>query len=380
MSSSVPFMDLGRVHATLAAGLRDAFDRVLANSAFILGEEVERFEEEFARFCGSGHCVGVGSGTAAITIMLQAAGIGRGDQVIVPAHTFLATALAVLHAGAEPVCVDVESSTGLIDPAAAADALGPRTAAILPVHLYGQACAMDELRALATRHALALFEDAAQAQGATYNGKRAGGLGDAGAFSFYPSKNLGALGDAGAICTGDSELAARARRLRDLGRSNDASHLLPGYNERLDGMQAAFLRVKLAHVEGWNRERRALAAGYRERLGAIEQLEEKPESPCIYHLFPIKTRERDAVAKSLGEFGISTGIHYPLALPDQPALRAVRSSDAPNARDWAARELSVPLFPGMTERELDAVAWGLESVIRTGDRLGSGGRAQPDLQ
>jgi dTDP-4-amino-4,6-dideoxygalactose transaminase len=364
VSTAVPFMDLARIHAPIADELRDAFERVLGRSAFILGEEVDGFEQEFASYCGVEHCVGVGSGTAALTIMLQAAGIGRGDQVIVPAHTFLATALAVLHAGAEPVCVDVLAGTGLIDPAAAADAIGPRTAAILPVHLYGQVCAIDELRSLCERHRLALFEDAAQAQGATYKGARAGGLGDAGAFSFYPSKNLGALGDAGAVCTNDGQLAHRARRLRDLGRGDDASHELPGYNERLDGAQAAFLRVKLAHLDRWNCARRAHAAAYRDRLRDTELVEELPESPCIYQLFPIKTADRDAIASGLGELGISTGVHYPLAVPDQPALPSLRGYDVPNARDWAARELSLPLFPGMTEPELAAVALGLRAVSR----------------
>jgi len=205
----VPFVDLRRQHAPLRTEILRAFDRVLGASAFILGEEVELFEAAFAEYCEARHCVGVNSGTAALTITLLAAGVGPGDEVIVPAHTFIATALAVVHAGATPVCADVEQATGLLDPASAAAAIGPRTAAILPVHLYGQVCAMDELRALATRHSLALFEDAAQAHGATHRGARAGTLGQAAAFSFYPSKNLGAVGDGGAIVTNDGELAAR---------------------------------------------------------------------------------------------------------------------------------------------------------------------------
>jgi dTDP-3-amino-3,4,6-trideoxy-alpha-D-glucose transaminase len=353
----VPFVDLAREHAQIAGELRAAFDRLLGSSAFILGEEVHSFEAEFADYCGVAHCVGVASGTAALTIMLRAAGIGRGDEVILPAHTFVATALAVVHAGATPVCVDVESGTGLIDPETVRAAIGPATAAILPVHLYGQASQMDALRVLALRHGLALLEDAAQAHGATYHGVRTGALSRAAAFSFYPSKNLGALGDAGAICTDDAELAAAARRLRDLGRDEDGVHTVAGANERLDGLQAALLRVKLGHLDGWNEARRAHAAWYRTRLeGVVELLQDRPESPCVYHVFPIRVSGRDAVAGDLASQGISTAVHYPLALPDQPVLPQLAGADAPNARDWAKRELSLPLFPEMSERELETVA------------------------
>jgi dTDP-4-amino-4,6-dideoxygalactose transaminase len=253
---AVPFMDLARAHEPLVGEFREAFERVLGASAFILGDEVERFEVSFAQVCGTRHCVGVSSGTAALVIMLQAAGVRPGDEVIVPAYTFIATALAVRHAGAVPVCVDVQRDTGLIDPEAVEAAIGPRTAAILAVHLYGQACAMDALRAIAARRGILLLEDAAQAQGARYRDRRAGGLGTAAAFSFYPSKNLGALGDAGAITTDDDRIAETARKLRDLGRLDGPVHELAGYNERLDGLQAALLYVKLRHLEGYNLARR----------------------------------------------------------------------------------------------------------------------------
>jgi dTDP-4-amino-4,6-dideoxygalactose transaminase len=224
------------------------------------------------------------------------------------------------------------------------------------VHLYGQVCEIDELRAIAARHGLALLEDAAQAHGASYRDRRAGALGRAAAFSFYPSKNLGALGDGGAICTDDDELAATARRLRDLGRDGAKAHVSAGYNERLDGLQAALLAVKLPHVDAWNEARRALAARYDEALGAsVELLEEAPASPCSYHLFPIRVDRRDLVAEAMLRRGIQTGIHYPAALCEQPALPMLAGASTPVALDWAARELSLPIFAGMTAAELETV-------------------------
>jgi dTDP-4-amino-4,6-dideoxygalactose transaminase len=354
---AVAFVDLARQHEQIGDALSTTFNRVMTSSGFILGEEVEQFEAEYASYCGTRHCVGVASGTAALTIMLQAAGIRPGDEVIVPAHTFIATALAVMHAGATPVCVDVDHASGLIDPAAVADAIGPATAAILAVHLYGQVCAIEPLRAVARRHGVLLLEDAAQAHGATYRDARAGSLGHAAAFSFYPSKNLGALGDAGAICTDDEALAAQARRLRDLGRGADSIHRVPGYNERLDGLQAALLRTKLAHLDEWNRARRLIAAAYVVNLDRdVELPEESSDSPSTYHVFPIRVPARDDLRRELERAEIATRIHYRFALPDQPALRnACRPTSVDNARDWAQRELSLPIFPGMTEREIDRV-------------------------
>jgi dTDP-4-amino-4,6-dideoxygalactose transaminase len=222
---------------------------------------------------------------------------------------------------------------------------------------------MTELEALCQSHGLALFEDAAQAQGADYHGQPAGGLARAGAFSFYPSKNLGALGDAGALCTDDHELAERVRALRDLGRSAGGQHEFAGYNERLDGLQAALLRVKLGHVQSWNASRRQKAERYRQQLAGlagspidVELLDERPESPCIYHLFPIRLSDRDAVTSRLSDRGIGTGIHYPVAVPDHPALGHLPPVDVPVARDWAARELSLPMFPELRDDEVDAVA------------------------
>jgi dTDP-3-amino-3,4,6-trideoxy-alpha-D-glucose transaminase len=366
MPDAIPFGGLDRQHAGLRDELRAAFDRVVSSSGFILGAEVEAFEEEFASVCGGGQAVGVASGTSALELLFAAAGIGPGDEVIVPAHTFIASALAVLHVGATPVLADVYEDTGLLDPGAAANAVSGRTKAILAVHLYGQCCDMDALGALASEQGLRLFEDAAQAHGATYRGRAAGTLGDAAAFSFYPSKNLGALGDAGAVLTGDAQIAGGVRALRDLGQREKGEHVLVGRNERLDGLQAALLRAKLPHLERWNRERRRHAATYREALdGVVALLAERDESPCIFHLFPIRFHDRDGLAARLREQGIQTGVHYSPALPGQPALegRIRLADDAEHARRWAAEELSLPMFAELSEEEVGrTVAACLDAV------------------
>lgn len=359
----VPFLDLRRTHESLQDELDAAYSRTVATSGFILGAEVEAFELEFAAYCGASHAVGVASGTAALQIMLLAAGIGPGDEVVLPAHTFIASALAIVHAGATPVVCDVLDDTGLIDPDAAAAAITDRTAAILAVHLYGQVCDMPALRALAARHGLALFEDAAQSHGAHGDGGRAGALGTAAAFSFYPSKNLGALGDGGAITTDDAVIAARARRLRHLGQAGKHDHELAGFNERLDGMQAAFLRVKLPHLDRWNAARVAHAAAYRELLGsAVRIVGETDATPSVHHLFAIRTPERDAVGERLAALGVATGVHYPLSLPDQPLFRDVKA-DCPIARAWAADELSLPMFPELNRPEIEQVAAAVRSAL-----------------
>jgi dTDP-4-amino-4,6-dideoxygalactose transaminase len=354
---NVPFVDLTRQHAPIAAELRDAFDRVVGANGFILGEEVAGFEGEFAAYCDSEHCVGVASGTAALTLMMLAAGIGPGDEVVVPAHTFIASALGVIHAGAKPVFCDVEAGTGLIDPAAADAAIGPRTAAILAVHLYGQVCDMDALAKVADRHGLALFEDAAQAHGATFRGARAGSLGRAAAFSFYPSKNLGALGDGGAVVTGDRELADNVRRLRHLGQLGKGDHDLPGFNERLDGLQAAMLRVKLPHLDNWNATRRERAGTYAEALEGWHLLEERPESPCIFHLYPVRVPDRERVAAELAARGVATGVHYSPSVPAQPPFAAAGPPEQfPESLAWARDELSLPMFDALKEEEVLHVA------------------------
>jgi dTDP-4-amino-4,6-dideoxygalactose transaminase len=366
LERTVRFVALDRQHAGIESELTRAFARLLDSSAFTLGTEVEGFEAEFAAYSEVDHCVGVASGTAALSLMLQAYGVGPGDEVIVPAHTFIASALAIAHVGAIPLLCDVLEGTGLIDPDAARAAVGPRTAAILAVHLYGQVCDMDAINAFAKPHGLLVLEDAAQAHGARYRGRRAGSLGAAAAFSFYPSKNLGALGDGGAVCTDDSVLAARLRRLRHLGQRGKGEHVELGYNERLDGLQAAMLRVKLPHLDAWNDARRSHAARYRELLPpAARMLEDRPESPCIYHIFPARFDAREAVAAKLRTSGIETGVHYAPAIHGHAMWtgRELRHGDLPRAEAWAAQELSLPMHPDLRPEEIERVADAVHSAV-----------------
>jgi dTDP-3-amino-3,4,6-trideoxy-alpha-D-glucose transaminase len=354
----VPFVGLARQHAALGEELREAFERVVASDGFILGPEVEAFEREFAEYCGARECVGVASGTAALALALTAAGIGPGDEVVVPAHTFIASALAVIHAGATPVFCDVERDTGLIDPHGIGAVLGPRTAAVIAVHLYGQACDMDAIGALARRHGLFVLEDAAQAHGASYDGRPVGSLGDAAAFSFYPSKNLGALGDGGAVCTSDPGLAECVRQLRDLGQRRKGEHVVVGYNARLDGLQAALLRVKLPHLDGWNTSRRAHAARLREGLPPVlVALGERAQTPCVYHLFPVRHAARDRLGELLRADGVSVGLHYTPTTHRHPALAGLpadaRPVELPESEAWAREELSLPMFAELQQGELE---------------------------
>jgi dTDP-3-amino-3,4,6-trideoxy-alpha-D-glucose transaminase len=357
----VPFVGLARQHAALGRELRATFERVVGADGFILGDEVEAFEREFADYCRVSECVGVASGTAALALVLIAAGIGPGDEVLVPGHTFIASALGVLHAGATPVFCDVQRDTGLIDPDAAAALVGPRTAAVIAVHLYGQVCDMDRINALGARHGLFVLEDAAQAHGATYNGRRAGSLAGAAAFSFYPSKNLGALGDGGAVCTGDAQLAARVCELRHLGQRGKGEHVVVGYNERLDGLQAALLRVKLPHLDGWNAARRSHAANLRAGLPReLVVLGERSATPCVYHLFPVRHPARDRLMELLRADGIQVGMHYHpaahrhAAFADLPA--SSRPVELPEAEAWAGEELSLPMFAELSDAEMQRTA------------------------
>lgn len=367
----VRFAALDLQHAPLKERLHTTFERLLDSSAFTLGAEVEAFETDFGAYCGVDHCVGVSSGTAALTLMLRAHGIGPGDEVIVPAHTFIASALCVAHVGATPVLCDVLDDTGLIDPDAARAAVGPHTAAIIAVHLYGQACDMDAINAFARSAGVLVLEDAAQAAGARYRGRPVGSLGAAAGFSFYPGKNLGALGDGGAVCTDDALLASRLRRLRNLGQRTKGEHVEIGYNERLDGLQAALLRVKLEYLDSWNAARQERAAEYRERLGdSTRLLVQRPETPCIYHLFPARFEDRDRVAAVLRSADIETGTHYPHAVHQHAAWTGsrLRYGDLPVAEAWAAEELSLPMHPDLTSLEIERVSEAIDTAQAMGGR------------
>ena len=374
----VPFVDLRREHAPIGGQLRDAFSQVLDSNRFVLGDEVEQFEGEFAEYCGVRQCVGVASGTAALTLALIAAGVEDGDQVIVPAHTYIATALAILHAGAVPRFCDVDEETGLIDVRSASEALTSRTVALIPVHLYGQVCDMDAIGRFARRNDLLVVEDAAQAHGARWKGARAGSFGDAAAFSFYPSKNLGALGDGGAICTDDDAIAERCRLLRDLGQRRKGEHVAAGFNERLDEMQAAMLRVKLPMLDSKNRARRTLAKLYREVLpSAARPVREDPEGECVYHLFPVRLARRDDIKARLHHQSIQTGIHYWPAAHRQLPFTSGRfgqrnpyasRGELASAVAWSQEELSLPMFPELTRDEVLSVASALSGAI--GERSG----------
>lgn len=350
----LPFVDL-RCDAA-DPELRAAIDRVLARGWFVLGPEVEALEAEFAAASGVQFAVGVASGTDAISLALRAAGIGRGDEVIVPALTAAYTGLAVVAAGATPIIVDVEPETLTLDPRACAAAVTSRTRAIVPVHLYGQAADLHALRAVADRHALALVEDCCQAHLATQQGLPVGTQGLAGAFSFYPTKNLAALGDGGAIVTNDAAMAARVRRLRNGGQSDRYHHVEPGVNSRLDELQAAILRTRLVHLPSLTATRRALAAEYRRQLPAFVTPIRERDPGHVYHLFPVRAPGRDALQAHLTSGGVETLIHYPLPLSKQGAFKAYPPTECPVASKAADELLSLPLHPRLTGTDVARIA------------------------
>jgi len=352
---TVAFLDPGATYRELRAELEQAFRRVMESGWYIGGEEVAAFEREFAGACGTAHAVGCASGLDALYLALRAAGIGPGDEVIVPAHTFVATWLAVARAGAAIVPVDPDPGTLNMDPTAVEAVITARTAALMPVHLYGQPADMDRLGALARRHRMLLLEDAAQAHGARWNGRPAGELGDIAGFSFYPAKNLGAFGDAGALTTDDADLAYRARRIGNYGSDGKYHHDEIGDNSRLDPLQAAFLRVKLAALPRWNARRAEIAARYRAELeGAVELLTVDPRAEPVWHLFPVRHPDRDRLQERLRARGVHTQIHYP-----EPPHRAGAFADlglAPGAfpvtEQAAATLLSLPIGPHLTDEQV----------------------------
>lgn len=351
----VPFLDIGAIHATIRDELDSAYKRVLESASFILGSELREFEQEFAAYCGVRHCIGVANGLDALFITLKAMGIGPGDEVIVPSNTYIATWLAVSYAGATPVPVEPDSRTYNLDPDRIEAAITPATRAIMPVHLYGQPADMDQILAVAARHGLKVLEDAAQAHGARYKGRRVGGLGDAAGFSFYPGKNLGALGDGGAITTNDDALAAQLRVLRNYGSEVKYHNRFKGYNSRLDELQASFLRVKLAVLDDWNDQRKAVAAEYIAGLkntGLILPFVPEWAEP-VWHLFVVRSDDRNALQNHLQDHGIQTVIHYPIPPHLQPAYADLdlRPGTFPISEQLHHKVLSLPISPSMSKAE-----------------------------
>lgn len=362
----VPFLDLQAQYRIMKPEMDDAIRRVLDSSAYALGPHVEAFEKAFAEYCGVKYCVGVASGTCSITMILKAYGIGPGDEVITAANSFFASAEAISNAGATPVLVDCERDTGLMDITKLEAAITPKTKAILPVHLYGQCADMDKVRAVADRHHLFVFEDAAQGHGATYKGKRAGSLSDAASFSFYAGKNLGAYGEAGGITTNDEKIAKTIRMLREHGSAVRYHHELIGYNERMDGIQGAVLSTKLPHLDAWNARRRELAMLYRQLLPeSVVPMKEHEYGEGVYHLFVVRVAHRDDVQKKLADKGIATGIHYPVPIHLQPAYasRGWKKGDFFVAESMSHDILSLPMFPEMTEEQVREVCGALKDIV-----------------
>lgn len=357
---NIPFLDLKAPHAEMREALQAAFDRVLDSGWYIQGEALAKFEQEFAAYCGAEHCIGVANGLDALHLILRAYGIGPGDEVIVPSNTFIATWLAVSHAGARPVPVEPDDATFNIDPARIEQAITPRTRAIMPVHLYGQPADMDAINAIAARHGLKVIEDAAQAHGARYKGRRTGALGDAAGFSFYPGKNLGALGDGGAVTTNDPVLAERIRMLGNYGSRVKYRNELQGFNSRLDELQAAFLSEKLARLDEWNVRRARIAAVYQDRLrGGAVRLPGVPEwAEPVWHLYVVRSGRRDALQSHLAARGIGSLVHYPIP----PHLQRAYVADGWREGDWPISErmhrevLSLPMGPSLSVDEAGAVA------------------------
>ncbi len=360
---SVPFVDLKAQYRTIKPAVQAAIDRVLESTQFVLGPEVEAFEEEFAAYCRVEHAVGVNSGTSALHLSLLAAGIGPGDEVITTPFTFVATAAAIVYAGARPVFVDIEPNSFNIDANAIEAAITPRTRAILPVHLYGQMADMNPIIEIARQRRLMVIEDACQAHGAEYRGRRAGSIGDFGCFSFYPGKNLGAYGQGGAVTTNDAKHAHRLRILRDWGAERKYHHDLMGYNYRLDELQAAILRVKLRSLEEWTDARRAHARRYGELLAhsPVGLPIETAGGRHVYHVYAIRTGEREALQCALTEAGIQSGIHYPIPVHLQPAYADLGYAvgDFPAAERAADDVLSLPMYAELTDRQIEHVAASL---------------------
>jgi dTDP-4-amino-4,6-dideoxygalactose transaminase len=356
---SIPLVDLKAQYRAYKDEIDAAVQDIIDNTSFIMGPKLKQFEDDFAAFCRVKHAIGTGSGTEALQMAFLALGIGSGDEVITTSHTFFATAEMLGHLGARPVFVDIDLSTYNIDPAKIEAAITPRTKALLPVHLYGQPAEMDPILEIAARHGLPVIEDAAQAHGAEYKGRRVGSMGRIACFSFYPGKNLGAYGDAGAVVTDDDELADKVRMLRDHGRREKYEHLMEGWPARMDTLQAAILRAKLPHLEEWNEARRRHAARYNELLADLDVVRpyEPEHARAVYHLYVIRVDRRDEVWQGLRERGIGAGIHYPIPLHLQPAYEYLgyERGDLPLTEQAAEQVLSLPLYPELSEEQRQEV-------------------------
>ena len=364
----VPYFDLTAQYELLRAEITAAIDDVCGKAAFILGEQVEQFEHGFAEYCGVKHCVALNSGTSALHLALLAAGIGAGDEVITTSDTFIATAEAIHYTGATPVFVDIHPSTANIDPAQIEKAITPRTRAIIPVHLYGRPADLDAIAEIAHRRRLTLIEDACQAHGARYHGKRVGGFGQSAAFSFYPGKNLGAYGEGGALTTNDDEIAKLARSLRSHGETSRYQHAYIGYNYRMDGFQGAVLNVKLEHLDEWTAKRQEYAALYRQLLAdaPVDLPEDAPDVDCVYHLFVVYVNQRDKVRSELADRGVQTAVHYPKPVHLQGAFQHLgyHPGSLPHAERACERVLSMPIFPEMSREQVEYAARALVEVTK----------------
>jgi dTDP-4-amino-4,6-dideoxygalactose transaminase len=363
----IPFLNMNAPYQELQGELDAAYQRVMASGWYVLGEEVESFEQEFAAYCGVKHCIGVGNGLEALHLILRAYGIGQADEVIVPANTYIATWLAVSYAGALPVPVEPDERTYNLNPAQIETAITPKTKAVLAVHLYGQTAEMESINALARQYNLKVIEDAAQAHGARYRTKQSGSLGDAAGWSFYPGKNLGALGDAGAVTTDDDDLADKIRMLRNYGSKVKYHNLAKGYNSRLDEFQASFLRVKLKYLDEWNARRAHLAGLYCEMLKNTELI--LPFVPAdmkaAWHIFVVRTRQREDLQEYLQANGIGTLIHYPVPPHLQPAYRELDLpvGSFPISERIHDEVLSLPIGPHLSTMELERVVDVIQSYF-----------------
>jgi dTDP-4-amino-4,6-dideoxygalactose transaminase len=366
----IPFVDLKSLHDEIKGDLRDVFDRVLDSSAFVLGPEVQRFEQEFAAYCGTEHCVAVNTGTAAIHLTLAALGIGAGDEVITVPHTFIATAEAITAVGARPVFIDIDPVSFTMDPALLEAAITSKTRAIIPVDLYGQVADMDPILEVASRHGISVIEDACQAHGGEYRGRKAGAFGLAGCFSFYPGKNLGACGEGGAVTTNNADLAKQIRLWRDHGSSKRYEHIFPGFNMRMEGIQGGILSVKLKHLDRWNDQRREAAVAYDKALSdtGIEIPAEMDYGRHVYHLYVIQSDNRDALRQQLTEVGIESGLHYPTPLHLQQAYRFLgyEHGDFPVTERIKSRILSLPMYPGIHPEAVERVVSTLRECCYVG--------------